>query len=312
MPFNGSGTFTLSQPAFVPGTTISSAAVNSDLSDIATNGLSKCVTVDGQNPITGQLKFPDGTAGAPPISFTSDLTTGMYRIGAKHLGFSAGGSEIFALNGNNFGTGQSGNVLEIASPSGVVSPFPVGMVVDFAGTSAPSGWFLCFGQTVLIASYPEFFNVVGTTYGGDGITTCGVPDYRGRVGAGKDNMGGSAANRIGTVSTDSGTIVGTTLGSVGGSSTHVQTTGELVTHSHANSLSDLGHFHGLTGTTGASTNQAQGGNTTSPLYAAGGSTNTNTATTGITLTNVNAGSSNAMAWLQPTLIMNKIIFAGRV
>ena len=87
------------------------------------------------------------------------------------------------------------------------------------------------------------FGLIGTTYGsGDGSTTFNIPDLRGRVTAFLDNMGGSAAGRIGTaLSTDGGTINGQALGSAGGSSTHVQATGEMAQHNH--SLSDPGHVH---------------------------------------------------------------------
>lgn len=54
MPFNGSGVFTLAQPPFAPNTTIASAPMNSDLSDIAT-GLSGVVTRNGQSPLTANM-----------------------------------------------------------------------------------------------------------------------------------------------------------------------------------------------------------------------------------------------------------------
>ena len=51
----------------------------------------------------------------------------------------------------------------------------------FAGNFAPSGWMLCQGQTLAISQYETLFNLIGTTYGGDGVTTFGLPDLRGRV-----------------------------------------------------------------------------------------------------------------------------------
>lgn len=57
--------------------------------------------------------------------------------------------------------------------------FPVGMVVPYAGASAPSGWLLCDGQAVSRTSYPSLFQVLGVTYGGgDGVNTFNVPDLR--------------------------------------------------------------------------------------------------------------------------------------
>lgn len=75
-----------------------------------------------------------------------------------------------------------------------VSPNPVGSLQAFAGASAPTGWLLCDGSAVSRTVYPELFSVLGTTYGaGDGSTTFGLPDLRGRmpIGAGND---GTAAN----------------------------------------------------------------------------------------------------------------------
>lgn len=70
-----------------------------------------------------------------------------------------------------------------------------GTVLPFAGSLAPEGWLLCYGQAVSRAVYPHLFDKIGTTFGaGDGSTTFNVPDLRGRVAAGKGDMGGTATN----------------------------------------------------------------------------------------------------------------------
>jgi microcystin-dependent protein len=46
---------------------------------------------------------------------------------------------------------------------------------------APAGWMLCQGQLLPISEYPALFNLIGTTYGGDGVSTFALPDLRGRV-----------------------------------------------------------------------------------------------------------------------------------
>jgi microcystin-dependent protein len=87
-----------------------------------------------------------------------------------------------------------------------------GEVKSFAGAAVPAGYLLAFGQAISRTNYAGLFAVCGTTYGvGDGSTTFNLPDLRGRVAAGKDNMGGSAAGRL------SG---GTTLGAALGAETH--------------------------------------------------------------------------------------------
>ena len=51
----------------------------------------------------------------------------------------------------------------------------------FAGNFAPTGWALCNGQLLQISQYTALFSLLGTTYGGDGVTTFALPDLRGRV-----------------------------------------------------------------------------------------------------------------------------------
>jgi microcystin-dependent protein len=91
-------------------------------------------------------------------------------------------------------------------------------------------WFLpCYGQTVLVADYPALFAKLGTTYGGNGTTTFGIPDHNGRVRAGKDNMGGASKNRLTGLS---GGVNGDVLGAVGGLETHTLTEAQLAAHDH--------------------------------------------------------------------------------
>ena len=57
----------------------------------------------------------------------------------------------------------------------------IGEIRMFGGNFAPVGWVFCNGQMLPIAQYDVLFNLIGTTYGGDGQSTFGVPDLRGRV-----------------------------------------------------------------------------------------------------------------------------------
>ena len=61
-----------------------------------------------------------------------------------------------------------------------MDPF-IGEIIMFGGNFAPRGWALCDGQLLDIASHSALFSILGTTYGGDGRTTFGLPDLRGRV-----------------------------------------------------------------------------------------------------------------------------------
>src|SRR3979490_2717044 len=57
----------------------------------------------------------------------------------------------------------------------------VGEIRMFAGNFAPAGWMFCESQLLPISEYETLFNLIGTTYGGDGQSTFGLPDLRGRV-----------------------------------------------------------------------------------------------------------------------------------
>jgi microcystin-dependent protein len=82
---------------------------------------------------------------------------------------------------NTGGTGQSGT-LDVA-----------GEVVPFLGNFAPAGYLFAQGQTLIIADYQALFDVIGTTYGGDGVFTFRLPDLTDRtiVGAGTDVQTGN-------------------------------------------------------------------------------------------------------------------------
>ena len=57
----------------------------------------------------------------------------------------------------------------------------VGEIRMFAGNFAPAGWQFCEGQLLPISEYETLFNLIGTTYGGDGESTFALPDLRGRI-----------------------------------------------------------------------------------------------------------------------------------
>ena len=188
------------------------------------------------------------------------------------------------------GDGTNGQVLNTdgSGQLGWASAFSSGMLVPYAGASAPSGWLLCYGQAVSRTTYSALFSALGTTYGsGDGSTTFNVPDLRGRVIAGQDDMGGSSANRL---TGQSGGLNGDTLGGTGGAETHQLTTAQMPSHSHSmgeNTRVQVGFDNGraFSGTFTSSLNNSD--NITYSTQSTGG----------------NAAHNN----VQPTLILNYII-----
>jgi microcystin-dependent protein len=171
-------------------------------------------------------EFQDGTAGIDVLSFTDDTDANQIKFQAPT---SVTTTTTFTLPD---GDGSAGSVLE-TDGSGTLSwgaGTPSGVVSAYGGTSAPTGWLLCYGQAVSRTTYAALFAVLGTTYGsGDGSTTFNVPDLRGRTVAGQDDMGGSSANRL---TNQSGGLNGDTLGATGGSETHTLSTAQMPSHSH--------------------------------------------------------------------------------
>jgi microcystin-dependent protein len=156
---------------------------------------------------------------------------------------------------------------------------PAGVVSPYAGTSEPTGWLFARGQAVSRSTYAALFAAIGTTYGvGDGSTTFNLPDLRGRVAAGKDDMGGTSANRL---TNQSGGLDGDVLGASGGAETHTLTVNELASHTH-------------TITAAIRTGSAQSGS---------GDNECNN----VNLTTNSTGGSQAHNNVQPTIILNYII-----
>src|SRR5258707_640301 len=101
MPRNTSGVYSLPQAAFIPNSLISSAAVNSDFSDIAV-ALTGSLPTDGSAGMTGPFKVGSGNVGAPGIAFTSDTNTGFYLAGTHQIGWSANGAVKPTLSSSQF------------------------------------------------------------------------------------------------------------------------------------------------------------------------------------------------------------------
>jgi microcystin-dependent protein len=88
----------------------------------------------------------------------------------------------------------------------------VGEVRLMGGADAPDGWAPCDGQLLDPAQYPQLFQLIGTTYGGDGQATFALPDLRGRLPVHDGN--------------------GLTLGEERGTETHSLTLNEMAAHTH--------------------------------------------------------------------------------
>jgi len=176
--------------------------------------------------------------------------------------------------------------IKVASTDGSIGS-ETGSIVPWGGTSAPTGWLECDGSAVSRTTYSALFTAIGTTYGsGDGSTTFNVPDIRGRTVCGKDNMGGTAANRL----TSGSTIDGSTLGTAGGAQTHTLSNGEMPSHYHQlkGGNGDVPDWFGGSGASYGMRAQSESGDIYNEFMS-------------------NSGSSNAHANVQPSIVLNYII-----
>ena len=266
MPYDSGGNFSL-VPSYkaTPGQTIRTEQHNPPLEDVA-SALSSVLVRDGRNGMVGVLNM-----GSFPIT----------NVAASQTATSA------------------------ATVGQVQGAMPIGAVIDYAGANAPEGWLLCYGQAVSRVTYAALFAVIGTTFGaGDGATTFNVPDCRGRVTAGRDNMGGTDAERLSFFG-----AVAKAVGGVLGAASHALTANQNGPHNHTGYTDEVAdHVHA--GSSPASGYVAAGGY---PIL--GPATTTFNFTTSPAgrhrhfFTTGDSGSGEGHPNAQPTVIFNKIIKA---
>jgi microcystin-dependent protein len=225
------------------------------------------------------------------------------------LADSAGHTDIFSING--FTDSFPNAFFDVSLASGVVltidytsatcavqflaipapisaAVLPTGMITPFAIAAAPAGWALCNGELMDRTAFAALFAVIGETYGaGDGSSTFALPDLRGRVVAGMDNMGGGAAGRL----TDATLALGL------GTETVTLDVTQIPAHHHVGGL----HNHTLNAT--INTVGDPGGTTAVTDFS--GSMN-NTGVAGDVDTS-DTGGDQAHSNVQPTMVLNYII-----
>lgn len=265
----------------VSGTRATAADVNEDFQDVG-DALTDSLPRDGQAGMTGQFQSIDGTSGAPGISWGSDPSTGIRREGPGDMVMVCSGTDVLEI------TTAGVTVLGLAQTL-------VGEVKDYAGASIPNGWFPCDGRAISRVGFAALFTALGTTWGvGNGTTTFNIPDLQGRITA---HLDGGA----GRLTTAGGGVDGATLGAVGGTQGITLDTTMIPSHTHA--LTDPGHPHTVAvGSDGASSGTFQRSSNNSNTQS------TNSAFTGITIANTGGGLAHKN--VQPTAMVNKLIYAG--
>ena len=99
-------------------------------------------------------------------------------------------------------------------------------LVPYVRSDPPVGWLNCDGKVVYISAYQALFSLIGVTYGGDGKSTFGLPDFNGRVLVGQ-GVGQAAPN-----TNSPGTLTSRSVGEKGGSESVALTTEMIPPHSH--------------------------------------------------------------------------------
>ena len=261
------------------------------------------------------------------------------------LGVANGGTGATTLTANNVilgnGTsspsfvapGTSGNLLTSngttwtsATPA-ASSSLPTGALMPYAGASAPTGYLLCDGSSVSSSSYLALHAVISNTYGGSAYTgaaglSFNLPDLRGRLPMGAGT--GTGQNASGTGAPSGTAQTARTRGQWLGEETHLLTTAELASHTHANTVgSSAGGSNQITGGMSANENHSHtlvnyssstGSGTYNITNRSGGNTDqlstnsTNLAHThNIGINNVAAGGNSRHSVVPPVVVLNYII-----
>jgi microcystin-dependent protein len=257
-------------------------------------------SVAGTNTITATFAGLTAYASGQSFGFTpAETNTGAATInitalGAKNIFLNGAALVGYEMRKNQpvrlFYDGTQFNIISGAHGDGT----PLGTVLPHAPATAPSGFLLCYGQAVSRTTYADLFGLLSTTYGtGDGSTTFNVPDLRGRVAAGQDDMGGSSANRL---TNQSGGLNGDTLGATGGAETHTLSGAESGTAAHSHTASGSWSYR-----------EIGGGGSTNFMPNTDDAPNTSMSVS-VTVNNASAAAaSSAHNNVQPTIILNYII-----
>jgi microcystin-dependent protein/cytoskeletal protein CcmA (bactofilin family) len=188
-------------------------------------GTSNKLTSQTTFQMSGDVSAPsftfDGQTGGTVKTFATSISNGF--IASKTATGTSQNSDEFILNRVSGTTG----VFKISRDNlfDAIAKIPTGMITPFGGSSAPTHWLLCDGTEYVIGTYPELYAVIGSSFGTATAGYFRTPDLRGRMPLGKDNMGGTSANRVTATAADS-------VGGFGGDESKVIPVTNLPDHEH--------------------------------------------------------------------------------
>ena len=188
-------------------------------------GTSNKLTSQTTFQMSGDVSAPsftfDGQTGGTVKTFATSISNGF--IASKTATGTSQNSDEFILNRVSGTTG----VFKISRDNlfDAIAKIPTGMITPFGGSSAPTHWLLCDGAEYVIGTYPELYAVIGSSFGTATPGYFRTPDLRGRMPLGKDNMGGTSANRVTATAADN-------VGGFGGDESKVIPVTNLPDHEH--------------------------------------------------------------------------------
>jgi len=253
--------------------------------------------------LTGDISAPDfvfdGQVGGNTKTFVTTISNDI--IAGKPSVLNSQIDDEILLNRVSGTTGlykiSRGNLLSSVPTN------PPGVMLPYGGSTAPSGWLLCDGELYRISDYPQLFDAIQYNFGGRSTVPTGffkVPDMRGRVPMGLDNMGGDSADVVTAESADQ-------IGSADGTETVVIQKSNLPEHEHDLRGDSLDQYYAIRDVSGspndsnaiiydAPTGTASG----QALSSSGGVLLDSGETLGVPMNN-----------MSPHLVVNYIIYTGR-
>jgi microcystin-dependent protein len=286
------------------GTTITVSQHNPIFEDVAA-ALTARLSRDGTAPMTGPINLAAGSVTAPGAVFAADPSSGFFKT-TNGIGVSIGGTQTAeflagGINGARF----------------------IGELIPYTCTAAPALTVLPFGQTLSRITFAALWTQaqIEITNGnvffnnGDGSTSFGIPDMRGRVPAGWDSMGGTAAGRLTTAGSG---VNGAVLGSVGGlqgvtlNASQIPTIGAVNNSAPAYNLSNGPTSGGVTDIGVGGETTPGGGFGFNTVSSEGNVGVTGTITIGVDTISTLSTNTGGLAHpnVQPTFICNYLLYAG--
>jgi microcystin-dependent protein len=208
------------------------------------------LTLSGTLTGNRTLFIPSGVSGSWVVKNT---TTGTYSVTVSNVAGSA--TTVISQGTSALVFSDGTNVYQANDMGGN----PAGTMIQFAGTSAPSGYLWCDGSAVLRTVYARLFTAIGTTWGvGDGSSTFNLPDSQGAFFRGSGSGLNPSTRTVGSYEAD-----------------------DVKPHSHT--ITDPGHYHVITAD--SAVGLSGGGRNIAESIFNNSTMNSNSATTGITINN---------------------------